>query len=398
MGAIGGIVDFRNGNIDFSSFNSIRSAQTLRGRVSSVAYIDHGISMFYNYDGFFGDGEPILSERNGYKIAISADSRIDETKALMEAYRAYGVEFVGMIDAPFAISLYDAERRMLLLARDKKGRRPLFYQAIAGRVFFSSEAKGLFAVKDKPIKINTNMLSQHLTSPVGIYSVSDVCPEVCEIRAGECALFTEVGISKFFYQESQYKKITEKPRLNSGSYMESAFISTHNDIFSSISDSLIAFDMPQFDAYMPSLCRLFLNCREKGAELCYKDPIRRKNISYAYEREDRFSSFYGCIARGSAIKNSDLSISWLEDELKTILNILTENVFSFDFSRIALLRKIFGEQKFSLLMRYFESENLKKEDTEQKIRILGMICQTIEWSELRKLQFLSEEKKVYSYT
>ena len=31
MGAIGGVVDFRNCNINFASFNAIRSAQTLRG-------------------------------------------------------------------------------------------------------------------------------------------------------------------------------------------------------------------------------------------------------------------------------------------------------------------------------------------------------------------------------
>ena len=53
MGAIGGIVDFRNGNIDFSAFNAISKAQILRGRKSSVAYVDSNVGMFYNSDGSF---------------------------------------------------------------------------------------------------------------------------------------------------------------------------------------------------------------------------------------------------------------------------------------------------------------------------------------------------------
>ena len=122
MGAIGGIVDFRNGNIDFSSFDAMRRAQALRGRRASVAYVDHGAAMFYNYDGFFGKDLPLISERGGYNVVIVADSRFEESKSLIEAYRAYGVEFLGMLDSPFAIALYDSERRMLLLARDKKGR------------------------------------------------------------------------------------------------------------------------------------------------------------------------------------------------------------------------------------------------------------------------------------
>ena len=49
------------------------------------------------------------------------------------------------------------------------------------------------------------------------------------------------------------------------------------------------------------------------------------------------------------------------------------------------------------LLSFFDKKNIKKEDTALAARILGMIYQTIEWSKLRKLEFISEDKKIFSY-
>ena len=68
-----------------------------------------------------------------------------KVEIILIPYRAYGVEVVSMLDLPFALALYDSERRMLLLARDKKGKRPLYYCFKSGRVLFSSEPKGVLA-------------------------------------------------------------------------------------------------------------------------------------------------------------------------------------------------------------------------------------------------------------
>lgn len=397
MGAIGGIVDFKNGNIDFSSIDALRRAQALRGRCSSTAYVDHSIAMFYNYDGFFGKGEPTASERGGYNVVISMDSRFEDAKYLLEAYRAYGVEFLGMLEAPFAIALYDSERRMLLLARDKRGRKPLFYQAFGGRVIFASEAKGLFALKGS-LRVNAQSLSQHLTSPIGIYSVSDICPDISELCAGECVLFTEVGVSRFFYRESQSKKISGKAFSKRSISAEIALELNRDDVISALGDALVAFDIPQFDAYMPSLCRLFLKNREnKNSEIYFRDPLWRKSIGYSCEREDRLSSFYGIMGRAVPQRNTDIDFQRLEEEQKNILEALREYFYSFDNSQKSILRKIFGEKKLSFLSRYFESESVKKEDTEQKIRILGMTCQTIEWEKMRNISLIVPELKIYSY-
>lgn len=395
MGAIGGIVDFRNGNIDFSAFNAISKAQILRGRKSSVAYVDSNVGMFYNSDGYFESEQPVLSERRGYKASLVVDSYFLDGRLAMEGYRAYGVEFIGMLDVPFALAIYDAERRMLLLARDKKGKKPLFYCIRAGKVYFSSEPKGILAIQTQSVRISGTALSAHLTSPVGIYSASDIYSDVFEVRSGECILFTELGMSKFFYRENLRKKISSKTlfKVNERPLVAN-FDIKKSIVFSALEDALIAFDMPQFDIFMPSLCQLFLNVdisrdnNIKNGIFEFKDFQKIQSLSYSYQRDDRLSAFYGKIGV-SVIAKTDDEQEQIEKMKNDLIEILTEAFFLIDKDGIVFLRKIFGDTKFNYLLAVFDKKEKRKEDTELIIRILGMIYQTVELSKIRFIEICS---------
>ena len=62
-----------------------------------------------------------------------------------------------------------------------------------------------------------------------------------------------------------------------------------------------------------------------------------------------------------------------------------------------LLNKIFGERKLAAVISVIEKRQEKNEDTEQMIRILGMLLQTLEWVNLRDIEFVCNEKRLYSY-
>ncbi len=76
----------------------------------------------------------------GRRFATSSD-----TEVLLAAYEAWGPECVERLGGMFAFALYDPARRRLLLARDRLGKKPLFYAMLDGRLLFGSEIKALLA-------------------------------------------------------------------------------------------------------------------------------------------------------------------------------------------------------------------------------------------------------------
>jgi asparagine synthase (glutamine-hydrolysing) len=69
-----------------------------------------------------------------------------DTEVIVEGYREWGADLVPRLDGMFAFGLWDAPRRRLLLARDRAGKKPLYYTNAPGRSLrFASEVKALLA-------------------------------------------------------------------------------------------------------------------------------------------------------------------------------------------------------------------------------------------------------------
>ena len=81
----------------------------------------------------------------GYSFTSDSDCEI-----LLPLYQEYGLDMFRMLDAEFAMILYDAEKKALIAARDPIGIRPLYYGRDAeGSILFASEAKNLVGLTDK---------------------------------------------------------------------------------------------------------------------------------------------------------------------------------------------------------------------------------------------------------
>jgi asparagine synthase (glutamine-hydrolysing) len=68
-----------------------------------------------------------------------------DTETIVHAYEEFGDECVHRLDGMFAFALWDERRGRLLLARDRSGKKPLFYAFDGTRLTFGSEIKAILA-------------------------------------------------------------------------------------------------------------------------------------------------------------------------------------------------------------------------------------------------------------
>src|SRR3989338_3598724 len=85
-----------------------------------------------------------------------------DTEVIINAYLQYGVNCLEKFNCMFAFCLYDREKNILFLARDRVGEKPLYYYFEDGKFIFSSEIK---AILEHPIErsINLSALNNYLT-------------------------------------------------------------------------------------------------------------------------------------------------------------------------------------------------------------------------------------------
>lgn len=73
-----------------------------------------------------------------------------DCEVLLPLWKEYGTDMFKMLDAEFALVLYDGDTHEFVAARDPIGIRPLFYgYGAGGSIVFASEAKNLVGLVEK---------------------------------------------------------------------------------------------------------------------------------------------------------------------------------------------------------------------------------------------------------
>jgi asparagine synthase (glutamine-hydrolysing) len=95
---------------------------------------------------------------SGHRLSSGSDGAV-----LPHLYEEYGERFVERLNGIFAIALWDARARRLVLARDRFGVKPLYWSRLGSHVVFASEMKAL--LRDPAIHTTLDLiaLDQFLT-------------------------------------------------------------------------------------------------------------------------------------------------------------------------------------------------------------------------------------------
>lgn len=122
---------------------------------------------------FFNENKKIVAVVNGeiynfkeLRNALSAKGHVfrsnSDCEVVVHLYEEYGRSFFDKLNGMFAICLFDIEKRVLFIARDRIGIKP-FYTYMDKNVFlFASEIKGILAVKEVLTEPEKNVLGEYL--------------------------------------------------------------------------------------------------------------------------------------------------------------------------------------------------------------------------------------------
>jgi len=86
-----------------------------------------------------------------------------DTEVILKLYEREGERAFARLDGMFALALWDGRKKRLLLARDRAGKKPLFYYRDGRRLVFGSEVKGLAAHPEVPRQPDLDALPLYLT-------------------------------------------------------------------------------------------------------------------------------------------------------------------------------------------------------------------------------------------
>jgi asparagine synthase (glutamine-hydrolysing) len=115
-----------------------RSAQPMVSADGRHALVFNG--EIYNYREIAGELEAC-----GHSFRTSSD-----TEVLLLGYREWGHAVLDRLRGMFAFAIWDADRRELFAARDRFGKKPLFYHRDGQRMVFASEIKAILRVPGVP--------------------------------------------------------------------------------------------------------------------------------------------------------------------------------------------------------------------------------------------------------
>ena len=71
-----------------------------------------------------------------------------DTETIVHLYEEHGADAIEQLDGMFAIAIWDERQGRLILARDRAGKKPLFYHHDGRRILFASEIKAFFGHPD----------------------------------------------------------------------------------------------------------------------------------------------------------------------------------------------------------------------------------------------------------
>lgn len=132
-----------------------------------------------------------------------------DCETILHLYEEHGLDCVTHLRGMFAFALWDANRKRLMLARDRMGEKPLYLYETPGRLFFASELKaligsGLVSFELDPAAVNLYFHYQYVPEPL---------TPVKGVRKLDAACFLTVDVESWKVDEHRYWRMEDAPPI-----------------------------------------------------------------------------------------------------------------------------------------------------------------------------------------
>ncbi len=214
-------------------------------RLSILDLSDNGNQPMISHDKRFVicfNGEIYNYKTIGELIGLDDKMSLSDTRVLVEAFNKWGIKKTLLnIKGMFSIALYDRDKNVVYLMRDRMGEKPLYYGKVAGGFVFASTINAIRANDFVANNIDLNALSLYfrggyIPSPYSIYK------DIYKLGAGEILEY-KVKVNEFnIWKYWDLNEIARKKELFTGTYVQ-AKSELHNLLKKSVRDQMVA-DVP----------------------------------------------------------------------------------------------------------------------------------------------------------
>jgi asparagine synthase (glutamine-hydrolysing) len=129
-----------------------------------------------------------------------------DTEVLVHLWEDEREGMIGRLNGMFAFALWDSRDRTLLLARDRMGKKPLFWGLFGGELVFASELRALLKHPAVPREVDPSALYRYLTLDY-VPTPGSILKGVHKVDPGGYVLFFE-GVAR----EGRYTDIRVPPQ------------------------------------------------------------------------------------------------------------------------------------------------------------------------------------------
>lgn len=124
-------------------------------------------------------------------------NNLSDTEVILNAFEYWGFEgTLKRLDGMFAFALFDLEARRLFLARDRFGKKPLYYFSAHGQLVFSSDIRSFKAFKFIPRSIDMHGLG-YFFSELSTPLERTIWSRIQKLKPGWCMTFSDQGMEAY---------------------------------------------------------------------------------------------------------------------------------------------------------------------------------------------------------